>query len=577
MSNEEFDGVEEIPRELLILYATETGNSQDCADYIARQCRRIAFRCRVVSMDKYSLPDLISEPLVIFVVSTTGSGVEPRAMTALWNMLLRSELPDDLFEGLPFAVFGLGDTGYEKFCWAAKKLSRRLETLGATEICERGEGDEQDPLGIDGALFPWVEKLLGTLLQLAPLPAPIELSDTSELPPPRVALESAQDATTTDPVREDTRYHDAVVKTNTRITAEDWYQDVRHIEFEFEDDIRYNPGDVAVIHPVASQSDVASFLEVMNWTECADEPLTVVHKMADQSLPDFLPQKVTLRTLFTRYLDFNAVPRRSFFQYIRNFTTDELEREKLDEFLTGPEGAEELYEYCQKVRRTIHEVLAEFRHVRIPKDYIFDVFPPLRPRHFSIASSVTKHPHQMHVCVAIVRYRTKLKIPRRGVCSTYLASLQPGDKLRIGILKGLIKLPPNDQTPVICVGPGTANTLYFGCRSEDKDQHYGEEWRRLSESQDLAYRTAFSRDGPEGVKRTYVQDRILEDAERIWRLVGEEGAWVYISGSSNKMPIAVKDAIAQAVQKYGGRSESEAKEYVESMVKDGRLIEECWS
>jgi sulfite reductase alpha subunit-like flavoprotein len=55
MSNEEFDGVEEIPRELLILYATETGNSQDCADYIARQCRRIAFRCRVVSMDKYSL------------------------------------------------------------------------------------------------------------------------------------------------------------------------------------------------------------------------------------------------------------------------------------------------------------------------------------------------------------------------------------------------------------------------------------------------------------------------------------------------------------------------------------------
>ncbi|EFI26889.1 NADPH-ferrihemoprotein reductase [Coprinopsis cinerea okayama7 len=507
MNNEEFDGVEEIPRELLILYATETGNSQDCADYIARQCRRIAFRCRVVSMDKYSLPDLISEPLVIFVVSTTGSGVEPRAMTALWNMLLRSELPDDLFEGLPFTVFGLGDTGYEKFCWAAKKLSRRMKTLGATEICERGEGDEQDPLGIDGALFPWVEKLLGTLLQLAPLPSPIELSDTSELPPPRVALESAQDVTSTDPVREDTRYNDAVVKTNTRITAEDWYQDVRHIEFEFEDDIRYNPGDVAVIHPVASQSDVAAFLEVMNWTECADEPLTVVHKMADQSLPDFLPQRVTLRTLFTRYLDFNAVPRRSFFQYIRNFTTDDLEREKLDEFLTGPEGAEELYEYCQK-----------------------------------------KHPHQMHVCVAIVKYRTKLKIPRRGVCSTYLASLQPGDKLRIGILKGLIKLPPNYQTPVICVGPGTANTLYFGCRSEDKDQHYGEEWRRLSESQELVYRTAFSRDGPEGVKRTYVQDRILEDAERIWRLVGEEGAWVYISGSSNKMPIAVKDAIAQAVQ-----------------------------
>jgi len=39
------------------------------------------------------------------------------------------------------------------------------------------------------------------------------------------------------------------------------------------------------------------------------------------------------------------------------------------------------------VRRTIKEVLEEFRSVRIPLDYIFDVFPPLRPREFSIASS----------------------------------------------------------------------------------------------------------------------------------------------------------------------------------------------
>ena len=40
-------------RKLLILFATETGNAQDSADYIARQCRRIAFNCRVVSMDAY--------------------------------------------------------------------------------------------------------------------------------------------------------------------------------------------------------------------------------------------------------------------------------------------------------------------------------------------------------------------------------------------------------------------------------------------------------------------------------------------------------------------------------------------
>jgi sulfite reductase alpha subunit-like flavoprotein len=68
-------------------------------------------------------------------------------MTSLWNMLLRSDLPDDLFEDMFFCVFGLGDTAYEKFCWPAKKLSRRMKSLGGYEICTRGEGDEQHPLG----------------------------------------------------------------------------------------------------------------------------------------------------------------------------------------------------------------------------------------------------------------------------------------------------------------------------------------------------------------------------------------------------------------------------------------------
>ena len=68
-------------------------------------------------------------------------------MTAMWQMLLRADLPPDIFEEMNFAVFGLGDTAYEKFCWPAKKLSRRMSSLGATELHERGEGDDQSPRG----------------------------------------------------------------------------------------------------------------------------------------------------------------------------------------------------------------------------------------------------------------------------------------------------------------------------------------------------------------------------------------------------------------------------------------------
>ena len=81
------------------------------------------------------------------MVATTGSGTEPRAMTPMWNSLLRSDLPDDLFEDMDFTVFGLGDSAYEKLCWPAKKLARRLTNLGGREFCTRGEGDDQHPLG----------------------------------------------------------------------------------------------------------------------------------------------------------------------------------------------------------------------------------------------------------------------------------------------------------------------------------------------------------------------------------------------------------------------------------------------
>ena len=43
---------------------------------------------------------------------------------------------------------------------------------------------------------------------------------------------------------------------------------------------------------------------------------------------------LTLREAFTKYLDINTVPRRSFFDHLRHFATDDLEREKLNDFCT---------------------------------------------------------------------------------------------------------------------------------------------------------------------------------------------------------------------------------------------------
>lgn len=44
-------------------------------------------------------------------------------------------------------------------------------------------------------------------------------------------------------------------------------------------DDRYNPGDVAVIHPEASPAEVESFLISMGWINSADLPFTIEHTM----------------------------------------------------------------------------------------------------------------------------------------------------------------------------------------------------------------------------------------------------------------------------------------------------------
>ncbi|PCH42882.1 riboflavin synthase domain-like protein [Wolfiporia cocos MD-104 SS10] len=584
-------------RTLTVLYATETGTAQEVADRVAAQCRRIHVRACVLSMEDYSPEELINESLVIFSVATTGSGKEPRAMTNLWNLLLRSDLPDDLFEDLDFAIFGLGDTAYEKFCWPAKLLSRRLVSLGATEICARGEGDEQHQLRIDGAFQPWLKNLSDAILQLYPLPLGVTVLPEDSLPPPRVSVTD----TTMRPhmkceesMSKDNGYFTATVECNRRITAADWYQDVRHFELDFEDEIGYEPGDIAVIHPEVPAEDVDAFLTTISYANSADDAIAITHVLQDQTLPNHLPPVTTLRALFTRYLDITAVPRRSFFGLLRHFVTEELEREKLDEFMSD-EGADELYEYCQRPHRMIREVLEEFRSARIPREYIFDLFPPLRPRQFSIASSVKHHKRQVHLCVAIVQYRTMLKIPRKGICTDYMARLRPGDKLPVGFRKGLFKLPEDITTPIVCVGPGTGvapmraiiedrtsegaanNALYFGCRSASKDQHYGDEWADYAARGMLTYRAAFSRDGPEGAPRTYVQHLMREDAERVWELLGVQRGWVFISGSANKMPADVKAAIREAARKGAGKTDDEAQEFVSTLEKEGRLIEECWS
>lgn len=100
---------------------------------------------------------------MIFVVSTTGQGDTPDPMKAFWIYLLQRNLSQHWLKGVHYAVFGLGDSGYQKYNFVAKKLDKRLSDLGAAAIIERGLGDDQHPSGYEGALDPWMSSFWNTL------------------------------------------------------------------------------------------------------------------------------------------------------------------------------------------------------------------------------------------------------------------------------------------------------------------------------------------------------------------------------------------------------------------------------
>jgi len=84
--------------------------------------------------------------------------------------------------------------------------------------------------------------------------------------------------------------------------------------------------------------------------------------------------------------------------------------------------------------------------------------------------------------------------------------------------------------------------FFFGCWNEDGDFLYKDFWLNhsqnngvLSESKGGGFYAAFSRDQPEKV---YVQHKMREHSGRVWNLLAE-GASVYITGSSTKMPTDV--------------------------------------
>ncbi|XP_075761313.1 NADPH-dependent diflavin oxidoreductase 1 isoform X1 [Pelodiscus sinensis] len=593
-------------RKLLVLFGSQTGTAQDTAERIGREAKRRHFHCRVEALDSYPVAQLIHEPLVVFVCATTGQGDPPDNMKNFWRFIFRKNLPPTSLCQMDCAVLGLGDSSYPKFNFVAKKLHKRLLQLGASPLLPVALGDDQHDLGPDAVVDPWLLDLWGRILPLYPLPSGLGIIGPDVLLPPRFTLhfldERSRDRAGKQPRQEaagqaPSQLHPfaAQLVSNLRVTAESHFQDVRLIEFDVTGSgIEFSAGDVVMIQPQNAPEDVQQFCQLLRLEP--DRCFVLQPSEPGTPLPAHLPQPCTIQHLVACYLDISCVPRRSFFELLSWFSPDELEREKLQEF-SSAQGQEELYSYCHRPRRTTLEVLCDFPHTTcaVPLDYLLDLIPRIQPRAFSIASSMLALPNRIQILLAVVQYRTRLCKPRRGLCSTWLASLSPrqGDvRVPLWVKKGGMKFPAEPDTPVIMIGPGTGvapfraavqervalgrkgSCLFFGCRQKAKDFYCAAEWQALVSSGHLTLFTAFSRDQEEKI---YVQHRIRENKGLVWDLLSRGNAHVYLAGNAKQMPAAVAEALRAVCQEEGGLSAPEAEAYLTALERAQRFQMETWS
>lgn len=657
---------------MLILYASETGTAEDVAYKLGDVLGGKSRMARVCSVSSYSVTGLPEERGgVVFVVSTTGDGDVPTSMASFWQFLLRKSLPADSLEGVSVAVFGLGDSGYEKYNAAARRLWRRLKQLGASELIPLGLGDDQAKHGYLAALNPWVERLTaavgagGDALSVSLKGEEYQVEAAAAAPLTRATTTTTHTATvfssSTELLNRSPPFAPpahckllpgsppimARVVSNTRMTAPMWPQDVRHLVLSLLDSPRLaenstvwplvEAGDVATVHP-RNPGDVTeraialiiSSSEQSGWT---GETLLHIRKGSLHHLNDAgrqnriqAPLDCTLRELCELHLDLCGVPRRSFFDGLARFATNAEEQEKLLE-LASAEGTDLYYDYCVREKRGYFEVLEEFRSARPPLCRLLELVPPLQPRHYSIASCGGEG-GELHLCAAVVETVTPYGRRRRGVCSSYLASLLPGDSVPLWVRRGHFSgfVPPCER-PVLCVGPGTGvapmravlqqrcaevlkragggetlsspqpSLLFFGCRKQSADFLFGDEWRALGSSDGQAaaaaaasedpdahhdavtkitVTTAFSQDGPPHLGKTYVQAKIKLHGALVWRLL-ECGGVVLVSGSAKRMPSGVRRAIVAVVESHGGLDADSAERYVQKLEASRRYLVEAWS
>lgn len=527
-----------------ILYGSQTGNGKKLAEQLLAHLQAQGSEAVLFNLKDYRPQQLKQEQRIVTVVSTHGNGEPPDDARAFFNFLQSPRAPR--LEALEYAVLALGDSSYEDFCLTGAVLDQHLEKLGAKRLLERVDCD----VDFAPSATAWQQQLLAK--------TPAANADNSihfKLNPLAAEVAHATEYSAENP------FHAELFET-IGLTDSGSDKDVLHLELSLAGSgLQYQPGDILAVNVANAPELVAEVLALSGLQGGARVQLK--------------GEELDLYTALRHKLELSGLTRRQLTAYAQKIGHPELQaaaadKTALKDWLYAADWADLLGEFPGKLdAQTLVELLR-----------------PLQPRQYSIASSPSAHPDEVHLLVKRVEYGFHGRA-HLGTASNWLARLQAGETAAVHVKPNAhFKLPQDPQTKVIMLGAGTGvapfrsflfereahgikgNTwLFFGEQHFRTDFLYQAEWQQFLKNGVLERMSvAFSRDQAEKV---YVQHRLLEAGAEVYQWL-QDGAHFYVCGDMNRMAKDVHQALVQIVAEHGGKTPEAAAEWLEQLRSERR-------